>query len=298
MNVDADNPGETLGYTPSTSNELWKLRMASMAGYGPCGNLGPGLKDPMKPPKLLIVGLDIEVSTYARNGEMTLPHDDILSITISNGGWYTKEFKDICICMYTNGYVRKVEWEDGRDPLIVKVKSGGHAVETAYNVLKSINPDFVTIHNGFNYVLSYMAASCAAMDGITDTFDERRLGNISVGVFWRLPYGVMCVDTMYYAHKMENKVWNSFSLAYMTNRYELPPKLDMDTRMIDTSKENDMTNMIMYNCRSLDLHAWLAMRMKLCERVCVLAGLSRSPIWDSIANNAGKMVYCWSSPRP
>ncbi|CAO2654873.1 Nn.00g116060.m01.CDS01 [Neocucurbitaria sp. VM-36] len=67
-----------------------------MAGYGPCGGVGPGLKDPMKLPKLLIMGLDIEVSTYARGGEMMLPHDDSLNITISNGDWYT------------NGYVRNI----------------------------------------------------------------------------------------------------------------------------------------------------------------------------------------------
>ena len=31
--------------------------------------------------------------------------------------------------------------------------------------------------------------------------------------------------------------------------------------------------------------------MKLCERVCVLAGFSRNLIWDSIAKNARKIVY-------
>jgi len=34
------------------------------------------------------------------------------------------------------------------------------------------------------------------MDGIADTFDDKRLGNVSVGVFRRLPYQTMCVDTM------------------------------------------------------------------------------------------------------
>ncbi|CAO2654872.1 Nn.00g116050.m01.CDS01 [Neocucurbitaria sp. VM-36] len=67
---------------------------------------------------------------------------------------------------------------------------------------------------------------------------------------------------MYYAHKMENKVWNSFSLACMTSRYSRLPKLDTDTVQIDTSKENDLANTI------------------------------TSTIWDSIANNAGKIVYC------
>lgn len=44
-----------------------------MTGCGPCG-----LKDPLKSLKLLIVGLDIDVSTHARKGEITL-HTPIFS---------------------------------------------------------------------------------------------------------------------------------------------------------------------------------------------------------------------------
>ena len=61
-----------------------------------------------------------------------------------------------------------------KEHLIVKMKSGGQAVEMAYNVLKSINLDFVAVYNGFNYNPRYMAASCADIEGITVTFDERR----------------------------------------------------------------------------------------------------------------------------
>jgi hypothetical protein len=52
-----------------------------------------------------------------------------------------------------NRYVREIKWEDRRNPLIVKVKSGGDAVEMAHRELKSTSPDFVNIHNGSNYDL-------------------------------------------------------------------------------------------------------------------------------------------------
>ena len=52
----------------------------------------------------------------------------------------------------------------------------------------------------------------------------------------------------YNAKKMEAEVWSSFSLACSSERYSLPPKLDMKTVIIDTSKENDMAKMIVKNC--------------------------------------------------
>ena len=39
----------------------------------------------------------------------------------------------------------------------------------------------------------------------------------------------------YNAKKMEAEVWSSFSLACSSERYSLPPKLDMKTVIIDTS---------------------------------------------------------------
>ncbi|KAF3009533.1 hypothetical protein E8E13_004868 [Curvularia kusanoi] len=113
-----------------------------------------------------------------------------------------------------------------------------------YKVLKSFNTDFATIQNGFNYDLRYMAASCANIEVITDTFDERRLGNVRIGIFWGLPYCIMCVDTTQYAYKIENKVWNLVLLAHMSNCYNLPAKLDTDTMQLNSLKENNITKMI------------------------------------------------------
>lgn len=123
-NIDADVPGSVVAVVPSQSNELWKTRMASIAGYGPCGALGPGIKKPMDLPKMVVVGLDVEVTTFTRKGMMPLPHDDIISITISNGGWFDNAYDDVCVCIYTFGKCEKDLVVDGRRITLVKANSG------------------------------------------------------------------------------------------------------------------------------------------------------------------------------
>ena len=49
----------------------------------------------------------------------------------------------------------------------------------------------------------------------------------------------MCADAMHNANKMEDEVWGSSQLACVSEGYGLPPKLDMNTVMINTSKENE-----------------------------------------------------------
>lgn len=294
-NIDADNPDSVVGIMPSQSGEMMKLRVASVAGYGPCGSQGPGLSKPIPLPKMMIVGLDIEVSTFARKGMMPLPHDQIISITISNGAWFDKQHDDICVCIYTFGKCKQDLVVDGRPVTLVKAATSGEAVALAYEFLSKINPDFVNIHNGFGFDLRHMASVCAEMDGISDTFEERRLGNVGIGIFWRLPYGSMCIDSMYYTDKTARKDWDSIALGYMADQLDLPPKLDSGTMMIDPADdEYDITQMIVYNCRDSDLHALVPRhaRMKMAQFICSLAGVSRSSIWDAIANNTGWMCFC------
>lgn len=294
INIDADVPGSMVSVVPSQMGELMKLRMASIAGYGTCAPAGPGIKTPMKPPKLMTVGLDIEVTTFWRKGLMPLPHDDIISITISNAGWFDKEHDDVCICIYTFGHCQDDLIVDGRKVTVVRVNSGAEAVMMAYKFLEAINPDFVNIHNGFGFDLRHMATVCAEMDGISDTFENRRLGNVGSGIMWRLPHGIMCIDTMYFTDKTARRGWKSISLAHMAEELDLPPKLDSGTMMIDPTKDYDLTQMIVYNCRDSDLHALVPRhkRMHTAEFMCSIAATSRGMIWDAIANNTGWLDFC------
>ncbi|KAK5162688.1 uncharacterized protein LTR77_011241 [Saxophila tyrrhenica] len=291
-NIDADIPGDNPMIITGMKNSISKLRAASISGYGPYATRGVGLKKPANVPKLSIIGLDIEVSTIVRGDGMPLPHDPLISISISNGGWYDKEFVDKCYLIYTFGFHTETEWENGRHPTIVKVDTDEDAVRTAYEILDMLSPDFVSIHNGFNFDLRSIGCKAATEPTIEHTIEERRLGNVGVGVFWSLTNGSMIIDTMYTADKVSRSDWDSFALDKMCRRFDLPPKLDSGTMRITISDEADLTKILVYNARDSDMHAWLAKNGKMCERIALLAGTSRSTLWDSVANNTGVMTFC------
>ncbi|KAL9122241.1 MAG: hypothetical protein Q9187_001193 [Circinaria calcarea] len=291
-NLDADEPGTTNEIITGMRNPLMKLRAASMSGYGPYAPRCLGATIPTVVPKLSIVGLDIEVTTIRRGGGMPLPHDPIISIVISNGGWYDKRFEDKCYCIYAFGVCDEIKWPDERNVSVIKVSGNEEAVRVAYETLNSINADFVNIHNGFNFDLRCLAASCALDPIIGPTIEERRLGNVGVGIFWKLKNGTMVVDSMYTASSEPTTNWPSLSLAKMGAKFDLPPKMDSGTMAIPVKETTNITNIVEYNARDSDLHAWLCKEMNMCERLCMLAGASRGTMWDSIANNTAVMMFC------
>ena len=295
VNADTDAENCKPMIVPSASNELRLVQLASIAGFGTGSGGGPGSVEAVVPPVFSIVGLDIEVSTHARKGAMPLPHDRIISITISNGGWYESAIEDVCYCIYTLGFHTEVEMKSGRSPVFVKVDSSSMAVVKAYEILNMLSPDFVNVHNGFGFDLQRIATHSAMIDGMTDAFENRKLGNTGEAIWWRLKNGISFVDSMYDIDKYLRKDWPSIGLAKVGQRLGLPPKLDVGEMSVETSDDYDMTNMLLYNARDSDLHAWVVRKMNTCERYFMLAGTSRSPIWDAIAGNTGNMMFCYQS---
>lgn len=292
LNIDADEPGSVVKIVPSTSNEMWLTRLASIAGFGPGSGGSAGTTPAANPVSFSILGLDIEVSTHARQGGVPLPHDDIISISISNGGWHDDLVDDVCYCIYTFGFHRDVELDYGRKPVFIKAGTSSNAVKKTYEILNMLNPDFVNIHNGFGFDLKHIACHAAFLDGISDTFEKRRLGNTGTAIYWKLENGISFVDSMYDIDKYLRKDWPSISLASVASILELPPKLDADEMMVENSESYDVTDMLIYNARDSDLHAWVVKKMRTCERYFMLAGTSRSAIWDAIAGNTGQMMFC------
>ncbi|XMA20914.1 hypothetical protein WAI453_013705 [Rhynchosporium graminicola] len=184
---------------------------------------------------------------------MPLPHDEIVSIAISNGGWFDKEFVDRCYYIYTFGTCSDIDWANERSGVCIKANGSQHAVRIAYNILNKYSAEYVNIHNSFNFDLRRLSCWSAGDDDVEDTFEERRLGNV----------GSIC------------------------ERFDLPGKEAPDKFDIDAASDYDHTPMVKYNCRDSDLQAWLVKRMLMCERIAILAGVARSTIWDSIANNTG-----------
>lgn len=292
LNIDADEPGSADNMIPSSSNESWLMRLTSIAGFGPGSGGGAGVIPAIDPIKFSIIGLDIEVSTFARKGYMPLPHDDIISISISNGGWHENDIEDVCYCIYTFGFHREIELDTGRKPVFIKAGSSGDATVKAHEILNLLSPDFVNVHNGFGFDLERLAVHSAMKPTISNTFESRRLGNTGDAIFWRLQNGVSFVDSMYDVDKYQRGDWPSIGLASLATILELPPKLDADEMMVENSENYDVTDMLVYNARDSDLHAWVCRSLKMCERYFILAGTSRSPIWDAIAGNTGHMMFC------
>lgn len=74
------------------------------------------------------------------------------------------------------------------------------AVEKAYEVLTQLSPDFVNIHNGFHFNLDRMSTHAALSTKVAYTFEETNLGNSRTSIYWRIPDGVMIVDSIYQDH--------------------------------------------------------------------------------------------------
>lgn len=294
-NLEADHPGMTGGVAPPLSSEIWLVRFASISGYGPASNGRPGLGNPNNSVDFSVVGLDIEVSTDPRDGNMPLPHDPFISICISNGAWFDGVGEDVCHCIYTFGHHDDVTTEEGRTPIFLKAGTTEKAIEATYNILNLLSPDFVCIHNGFGFDLDRIATWSHSIPLIQYTFEDRKLGNSGTTTYWRLPNGVNFIDSMYDIDKYLRRDWNTMSLAGVAEALGLPPKLDVDNMQVQHDESYNVTKMLTYNLRDSDLHALVVKEMRTCERYFALAGVSRSSIWDPIAGNTGTMMFCCES---
>lgn len=121
---------------------------------------------------------------------------------------------------------------------------------------------------------------------------RRRFGNTGHGLFWKLNNVTIVIDSMYDIVKHLRSGWSSISLAIAAQELDLPNKLDGDIMMVENSSEYDVMKMLIYSVRDPDLHALVVRTMNSCERLFALAGACGSTMWDAIAGNSGKMVYC------
>ena len=132
------------------------------------------------------MGLDIEVSTFARKGNMPLPHDDLISITISNRAWREDVNRDLCYYIYTFGRHREVVTETGRKTVFIKAGTSSNALIKTYKILTLLSPNFVNIHNGFGLPGVDVDPRCDVSE-IAHTFEERKFDNSGSATYWRIP---------------------------------------------------------------------------------------------------------------
>lgn len=222
-------------------------------------------------------------------------HDDLISITITNSKHKTDKDNDVSYCIHTFGYVKDFTWTEGRNITFIKAKTSSDAVLTAYELLERLAPDFVVIHNGFNFDCKYMAAMCADEPWSASIFEERRLGNAGLGVTMRFSNGTQLLDTLYFIDKTRRHMWKSLALSSIAKVLNLDDKLDgpaMDYFMDDYT---DVSDIARYNLRDLELHVQVCVELKMCEKILMAGACSRSPIQDSVSNNTGVMTFCLMS---
>ncbi|KAH6971304.1 hypothetical protein EDB80DRAFT_874988 [Ilyonectria destructans] len=53
---------------------------------------------------------------------------------------------------------RDIQLDNGRKPVFIKAQTSENAVAKAYEVIRLLSPDFVTIHNGFGFDMKRLAA--------------------------------------------------------------------------------------------------------------------------------------------
>lgn len=114
-----------------------------------------------------------------------------------------------------------------------------------------------------------------------------RLGISGLGFYWKLSNGTMIIDSMYDIDMYLGQIWTSISLANIAKELDLSNKLDDDY---------DVTRMMVYSTIDSDLHALAVRTMLNCERLYVLAGITRRTFWDATAGNSGHTVICYIVP--
>lgn len=285
---------------PGIGSPVGDLRAASIMGYVPGVTPSPVVQLDGDDPVIVTVGLDIETSQASTEGgtAFPLPHADITSIAISTSAPMTVgygQIEEVCICITTVGKIVDASWAKARGAVILRADDSEQAAFLAREALAYLNPDFVSVFNGYSFDFVRLACALACVPGADAEFEERMLGNTGSGVTWSLPNGITCVDPRYFFDKTERFAWKSLSLSAVSEGLRLPPKMTGHAATFSPGKDDDVSALLEYNCRDADLHAAVAVRSGMIAKLLELARCSWSSMWDSAVNNTGVMVFCMMS---
>lgn len=299
-NASLEPDDHAFALVPGTGTPVGDVRAISIMGFTPTASALDPHEVAHAGCNIDTVGLDIEVSqaaTESREG-LPLPDADILSIAVSTSASMTLghgQLQEACVCITTVGRVADTSWAEARGAVMIRVESSTEAVVVARAALLRMNPDFVSVFNGYSFDFVRMASAMAGVSDAECEFEERMLGNTGRGVAWTLPGGIMCVDPRYFLDKTERFAWTSLSLNSVATKLGLPSKMIRTMGMFSPTEDSDVSRLLEYNCHDADLHAAVAIRSGMIAKLMKLARCSSSSMWDSCANNTGVMVFCMMS---
>lgn len=283
----AVSPGSCVDVLPSLTSDMSRLRGAAIMGIAPFSRPGLGIGQPL--PLLThprAVGLDIEQSTFYRDGLFPLPHDPLISIAIVT--WdneylcgYVPGTCDLAKCCPTPRH-RVTQFEDSRA-----------LADWAMQYLLLRLPDFICIHNGFKYDISVLAAHCSNM--YSRYFVELNLGKSERGYDLAIP-GSTVIDTFLFLQKLHNAEHPSLGLDALAQGIGERGKLGHPSMRIDVSDtEVDLTQMIRYNLHDAYLHVRVAFETRCIEEICTMCAVFKSPISDITRFISGTSVCSMAS---
>lgn len=154
-------------YPVTTSDQSW-LRAASICGYGAFLKPGFDLQSTMENTTVRrVIGLDLEQTTFFRDGAFPLPHDPLVSAAIVT--WDNRFFcRTACGTFVKNAF----PFEDNYD--VARVKNSEELVEWIFDWIEREDPDYISIHFGYKFDVSRMCAHANPLRA--SSFLERNLG--------------------------------------------------------------------------------------------------------------------------
>ncbi|KAI5281509.1 DNA polymerase, partial [Ascosphaera aggregata] len=230
-------------------------------------------------PPLRIIGLDIEQSTFYRDGNFPLPHDPLLSI-----GIYT--WDDRRIVGYCVGHSSGVYPSDEKI-IEVRLEDSTALVKWAIDWILEERPDFIIVHNGYAYDIPTMAAHCPKP--YEKFFKIVNLDRKNKGVDLQIA-GVTLIDSYRYLDKLHRSEYESLSLDSLAQHVLHLSKVVQPPLNLSIGSDSEMQEVLYYNVYDSYLHLKVAEATGMIQEIISLTSVSRSPISDVTRYITGSMA--------
>jgi DNA polymerase elongation subunit (family B) len=275
------HPGSNTCVYPLSSQTQSFLRICAICGYGPfCSpGFGPG-HETTSDVQVRAVGLDLEQTTYYRQGSFPLPGDPLLSAAIVT--WDGRR-----ICRYTTGTVRTEAFPRSQGYDVEKVSNSAALVEWIFNWINFNSPDLIFIHFGYKFDVVRICAHASPMR--SNCFTVRNLGKLGKGMDLVLPETVV-VDTHWFLDKVHRSEYESLSLDSIAIELGLEGKSEQPSLAIPMDSNQDVTKLVYYNIHDSFLHLAVGVKSGCADEVLTLSKYFKCPLTDSTRYITGTMV--------
>lgn len=277
----AEEPKSKVGILGGTVGALANTRIAAIQGIGPYTRPGWGIGGSVQEPSVRrVIGLDLEQTTFFRGGKFPLAHDPLLSAAIVTwDGRY--------ICRYTCGHHRPEEFSHDPRLDVARVKDSEALVVWIIQWIAEESPDFISIHNGYNFDIGRMCAH--APSSYHTLFKSINLGKGKVGMDLSLR-GSTVIDTYSYVDKLHRSEYASMGLDFLAGAFNLGSKSNQPNLLVDTRTDHDMTDIVKYNIHDSYLHYCIANNSNFITEIISMCSVFKSPIIDICRYISGTMV--------